>query len=411
MTGNGKARLCSLELFSGAGGMALGLDQAGFHHLALVEYNKHACETIRRNRDWPLFECDVREFSFKPYEGMADLLAAGAPCQPFSLGGQHAGESDERNMFPQVFRAIRTTRPKLVLLENVKGLTRASFEPYLEYIEWQLRLPWVKPQKSEDWIQHKERLSKRVTAIEKEDAESSYNFSMLVLDCADYGTPQRRSRVFMVGVRRDLNLEWNWPEPRHDENALLYGKWGDRSYWVEHGIKPRPLPSKLRDRVRRLSELGVPSLKRWRTLRDALRGLPKPVEGKPHPDYPNHMGVPGARRYKGHSGSELDYPAKTIKAGVHGVPGGEGTVLLDDGLVRYLTVREAARVQCFPDDYEFAGARSEAMRQIGNAVPVNVVFEFARDLRTLLTTGRVTNRRPLPTARYRVRSEQQTLTF
>lgn len=176
-------------------------------------------------------------------------------------------------------------------------------------------------------------------------------------------------------------------------------------------MKPPTIPTNLRTRVERLAELPAPKLGRWRTLRDALKGLPKPVERRVDPDYANHIGIPGARIYKGHTGSELDAPAKTIKAGVHGVPGGEGTVLLNDGSVRYLTVREAARVQCFPDSYIFEGARSEAMRQIGNAVPVNVACMFAHDLKGLLTKGRIPNRVGRRAVRHRVRSTQASLSF
>ena len=119
----------------------------------------------------------------------------------------------------------------------------------------------------------------------------------------------------------------------------------------------------------------------WRTLRDALKGrldgemfmpLPEPREGIDYPGVTNHVGIPGARLYKGHSGNPLDWPAKTIKAGVHGVPGGEHVICLDNGDHRYMTVRECARVQTFPDSWFFAGPRSEASRQIGNAVPVRL---------------------------------------
>jgi len=126
---------------------------------------------------------------------------------------------------------------------------------------------------------------------------------------------------------------------------------------------------------------------RWRSVRDAIRGLP---DARPlFDDGPvaNHVQWPGARVYPGHTGSTLDAPAKTLKAGVHGVPGGEGVIVLDDRSVRYLTVREAARIQTFPDNYRFEGSRSECMRQIGNAVPVRLAEALGRViLRTLGVT-------------------------
>src|SRR4051812_34666100 len=129
----------SIELFAGAGGMALGLSKAGFHHEAVVEWDKNACGTIRQNNvlgvtKWPLFETDVRGFEYSRFgEGM-DLLAGGPPCQPFSIGGKHAGYNDERDMFPEAVRAVRELKPRAVLFENVKGLLRASFAKYFEYV-------------------------------------------------------------------------------------------------------------------------------------------------------------------------------------------------------------------------------------------------------------------------------------
>jgi DNA (cytosine-5)-methyltransferase 1 len=118
-----------------------------------------------------------------------------------------------------------------------------------------------------------------------------------------------------------------------------------------------------------LRDAGRPEASAWRTVRDALAGLPEPA---PRADgrFPDHVLMPGARPYPGHTGSPLDRPAKTLKAGDHGVPGGENMLVRPDGSVRYFTVREAARLQTFPDDFVFSGAWSESMRQIGNAVPV-----------------------------------------
>lgn len=379
-----------LELFTGGGGLALGLDMAGFAHLALVELDRNACATLRKNvprraedgHPWPIHEIDAKRFDYNQFVDRVDLLAAGVPCQPFSLGGRHRGNADKRNLFPLVFDVIRTARPKAILIENVPGLVRPSFLPYFEYIVAQLRCPTVGSRKGESWTSHKARL------LKVPQSQHQYDVAHKIVECADYGTPQTRRRVLIVGFRCDLNTEWSWPEPTHSEDSLLYAKWIGESYWKEHKIEPRRTPKVLESRVASLRAAGKPTAERWRTVRDALRGLPEPVHGQPHPAILNHVGIPGARVYPGHTGSDLDWPAKTLKAGVHGVPGGEGTVVLDDGRVRYFSVREAARIQGFPDDYEIVGVRSEAMRQIGNAVPVNVAKFFGEAVLTRLRAGR-----------------------
>ena len=125
-------------------------------------------------------------------------------------------------------------------------------------------------------------------------------------------------------------------------------------------------------------------IERWRTVRDALRGLPEPVDYVEHPSVLNHIGNPGARAYPGHTGSPLDEPAKTLKAGDHGVPGGENMLRRPDGTVRYFTVREAARLQGFPDTYRFSGAWTECLRQLGNAVPVDLAHAVAASVHEIL---------------------------
>ena len=139
----------SIELFAGAGGLALGIDRAGFEHKAVVEFNANACGTIRENNQrgvirWPLFEADVRQFDYTDYANLAngiDLLAGGPPCQPFSIGGKHGGYDDARDMFPEAARAVRELKPRVVLFENVKGLLRASFAKYFEYVILQITHP------------------------------------------------------------------------------------------------------------------------------------------------------------------------------------------------------------------------------------------------------------------------------
>src|SRR5690348_8488091 len=133
----------SLELFAGAGGLALGIARAGFRHEAVVEWDQNACGTIRENNqrgviNWPLFETDVRRFDYRSYGEGIDLLAGGPPCQPFSIGGKHRGYNDTRNLFPEAIRAVRELKPRAVLFENVKGLLRESFTKYFEYIILQI---------------------------------------------------------------------------------------------------------------------------------------------------------------------------------------------------------------------------------------------------------------------------------
>jgi site-specific DNA-cytosine methylase len=365
----------SIELFAGGGGLALGVHEAGFQHLLVNELDRRACETLRENvaadfeslgddDRWPLLGGDVAAIDWSSFEGRVDLLAGGAPCQPFSLGGRHRGDQDRRNLFPEVFRALREVRPRAFLLENVRGLLRESFRPYFDYIIDQLREPYLSPKRGESWERHKVRLERQGP---RKGAESDrYVVYRLLVNAADYGLPQNRHRVLIVGFREDLGIEWTWPETTHSRAALLRSQ-ATGSYWKEHGVTDPGGSLACGDE----SRIGrKPAELRWRTLRDAIADLPEPVDGEEHPTIANHVGIPGARLYAGHTGNTLDWPAKTVKAGVHGVPGGEHVLIRDDGTHRYLTVRECARLQGFPDSYRFTGPRSEAMRQIGNAVPV-----------------------------------------
>ncbi len=381
----------SIELFTGAGGLALGLESAHWRHRALVERNQHACDTIRLNtarghllaKNWELIQRDVRDIPYSLYGGEIDMVAGGPPCQPFSLGGKHGAFRDDRDMFPEAVRAIRELRPKCFAFENVKGLLRQNFASYFNYIILQLSYPGVTRESAEDWEAHLSRLERHHTAGKVD--ELSYRVVYRLLNAADYGVPQHRHRVFMVGIRSDLGREWSFPKPTHLEDNLLWEQWVTGSYWAEHQIpkKERPaMPERLRARVERLrgdySLLAPPGL-RYRTVRDALKGLPDPRHHEG--EFFNHDFRDGARPYPGHTGSELDAPSKALKAGDHGVPGGENMMALPSGKYRYYTAREAARIQTFPDDYIFSGCWSEAMRQIGNAVPVALAEAVGLSLR------------------------------
>jgi DNA (cytosine-5)-methyltransferase 1 len=168
----------------------------------------------------------------------------------------------------------------------------------------------------------------------------------------------------------------------HSEAALHYSQTVSGEYWKRHDIAPPPDGRYTRaDTTNVQGELEMAKLLPWQTIRDALHGLPTPIDGLNHPHFKNHVGVPGARSYPGHTGSDFDRPSKTIKAGVHGVCGGEAMIRFADGRLRYMTVRESARIQTFPDDYDFRGARSHAMRHIGNAVPVKLAQAIGLHMR------------------------------
>ena len=366
----------SLELFCGTGGLALGLQQAGFSHRALIEWDKDSCENIKSNigngysliQDWKVIQSDVRDIRFNGSFNGVRLVSGGPPCQPFSLGGKHQANNDKRDMFPQAVRAVRELQPQAFIFENVKGLLRRSFSSYFNYILLQLRYPEIVIQDNMSWQEHLEQLEQYHTSGNIDGL--TYNVVFRLLNAADYGVPQLRHRVVIVGFRSDIDANWSFPAPTHSKDALIYSKWVSGEYWKNHGMTmPENIPEKDMATVERVRK-NPPSLLPWVTVRDALRGLPAPTENSVQ--FANHEFRGGAKSYPGHSGSVLDEPSKTIKAGAHGVPGGENMLVLDDGTERYYTVRESARVQTFPDDYLFYGSWTESMRQIGNAVPVRL---------------------------------------
>jgi DNA (cytosine-5)-methyltransferase 1 len=371
----------SLELFVGAGGLAIGASEAGFKHEAVFEWNKDACDTLNLNRDldvepvnhWDLVvPTDVRDVNFLQWQDKIDLLAGGPPCQPFSLGGKHQAYLDERDMFPQAIRAVRESRPRSFLIENVRGLTRSTFASYFEYILLQLNYPDLIQRKGETWADHLTRLEKYHTKGRPDGLH--YRVVFQVVNAADYGVPQKRERVIIVGFRSDQKKEWSFPKATHSLDALLYDQWVTGEYFERHEVAKKDrykLSGQLAEKVVKLKDSLFPvAQKPWKTVRDAIGDLPRALAGEE--TFLNHRFVPGAKIYPGHTGSPYDFPAKTIKAGGHGVPGGENMLALPNGTVRYFTVRESARLQTFPDGYRFSGSWGEAMRQLGNAVPVEL---------------------------------------
>lgn len=426
----------SVELFAGGGGLVQASTNTGFRHLLLNEFAKRACETLEGNRfeafpedvdsevlaKWldgideqraegfgaagaderplypPLVTGDVRKLDMRFLrEREVDLLAGGPPCQPFSLGGVAKGDEDERNMFPEMFRAVREIRPKAVICENVRGLLRPSFEPYFDYIKRELELPFVQRRDRATWQEHDRALR---DAVKKAPLEETYVVTKHPVNAADYGVPQIRNRVILLAFRADLDVDPELVEravaKTHSRSALARSIL-DGTYWERHEEAGAQIPKRVIDeaKARCREQLSLEDeeadLPPWMTLRDALMGLPaidtQKLDKRTVQGFPDHIGWPGARIYDGHTPNELDRPAKTVKAGVHGVPGGESVLRLDNLVrdektgtsrneYRYMTVREAARVMTFGDEWSLAGPRGERMRQLGNAVPVKLGEAF-----------------------------------
>ena len=187
--------MTSLEICTGAGGQALGLEQAGFEHLAVVEIEHAACETLRLNRPrWNVIEDDVCNFSGKPFKDV-DLLAGGVPCPPFSRAGKQLGAGDDRDLFPEAIRLIDECRPRAVMLENVRGLMDAVFADYRKKVERQLK-------------------------------KLGYETGWRLLNASDYGVSQLRPRVIFIGIRKGCGDSFDWPEPLRQQppsvGRLLY---------------------------------------------------------------------------------------------------------------------------------------------------------------------------------------------
>nr|WP_169172874.1 DNA cytosine methyltransferase [Bifidobacterium sp. DSM 109957] len=378
----------SIELFAGGGGLLLGSALAGFSHDAAIEWERNSCDTLRLNqgRDYPLLrgtsiiEGDVRTVDWSQFGDDLDLLAGGPPCQPFSLGGLARAALDPRDMFPAMTHALAELRPRAFIVENVKGLLRSSFADYYAYILLRLQHPLLTANEGESWKDHLTRLSREHTNGVHD--ELRYEVVPTLVDAADYGVPQHRHRVIMVGFRSDVNAQWAFPEPTHSGAALAAAQQTD-DYWDVRQVSRRQRhPLSCRQ--------GNPGLKPWCTVRDALEGLPAPKDAE-NAVWPNHIAQHGAKMYPGHTGSVLDEPSKAIKAGVHGVPGGENMIRYPDGRVRYFSTREAARIQTFPDAYCFSGAWGETMRQIGNAVPVRLAQVVASSVAIALRQDEISH--------------------
>lgn len=313
------SQFTSLEICAGAGGQALGLEQAGFHHAALVEIEPPACATLRLNRpEWNVVEGDLRSFDGRPYKGI-DLLAGGVPCPPFSKAGKQLGAEDERDLFPEAIRLVDECRPKAVMLENVRGLLDAVFDDYRNKVENQLK-------------------------------KLGYVPGWRLLNASDYGVSQLRPRVVFVGIRKEFSENFIWPEPFQTEPLTV----GELLFDL-------------------MKEKGWRGAARWRDQASAI--APTLVGGS-----------------KKHGGPDLG-PTRAKRAWAS--LGVDGMGLWDEapprdfvGMPR-LTPRMTARIQGFPDDWQFSGRKTAVYRQIGNAFPPPVAKAVAGQIFTALAAKRI----------------------
>ena len=230
----------SVELFAGGGGLALGTHLGGFSTEVVAEWDSWSCETLRMNGGLghPLVsgvdvrEGDVRKIDWSDVAPGVDLVSGGPPCQPFSMGGKAMAAEDPRDMFPATAEVIRQLQPRAFMVENVRGLTRPAFANYFSYIQLRLAHPDLVARADESWSDHYARLQAEHTSVR---TDLQYRVVTRLVNAADYGVPQQRWRVFIVGFRCEIDAEWSFPEPTHSASALRAVQESGK-YWDTHRV-------------------------------------------------------------------------------------------------------------------------------------------------------------------------------
>jgi len=297
------SRPTCVELFAGAGGMAVGLEAAGFEHVAMIERDRDCVHTLRQNGFGKCVKLkDARVVDYSRWRG-ADLVAGGPPCQPFSQAGQNKGQDDSRDGWPVAIRAVSEIQPRAFVFENVIGMTRERFAEYFESV---LKRFW----------------------------DLGYGVHVHLVDAADYGVPQHRRRVIMVGFR---GAKWFPKPPATVAKHVTVGEM--------------------------MKQLGPPTGKNGHEVR-----------GKQPREYPAHVA------------STLDRPSRALTAGTHGPGGGNLTVKFGDGTLRYFTLRELACLQTFPLSYKLPAGWCKGFKQMGNACPVKLAETFGLAILRVLET-------------------------
>ncbi|MGZ8966591.1 MAG: DNA (cytosine-5-)-methyltransferase [Gallionella sp.] len=330
----------SIELFAGAGGLAIGLERAGFNAVALNEFNKDACNTLRSNRpDWNVIEGDIQKVDFTGFNDV-DFVSGGFPCQAFSYAGNQRGFADTRGtLFFEFARAIKEMQPKVFLGENVRGL-----------------------------LAHDD--GKTLATIKAAIADLGYTLiEPRVLKAIFFRVPQKKERLFLVGIRNDLvkYAQFNWPVPHKRVMVLRDALKAGELYANDVAdSKGQSYP----ERKKAILDL-IPPGGYWRDLPD---GLQREYMQKSYFLGGGKTGM--ARRLS------WDEPSLTLTC----APAQKQTERCHPEETRPLKIREYARIQTFPDDWEFAGSVTSQYKQIGNAVPVNLAYAMGRSLISLLNS-------------------------
>lgn len=317
--------LSVLDICTGAGGEALGLESAGFTNMTAVEIDARACQTLRHNRPaWQVIEGDVRAIDANHFRGV-DLLAGGVPCPPFTIAGKQLGPDDERNLFPETLHLVEQVRPTAVMIENVPGFASAKFDSYRN-----------------DFIQRLGKLG--------------FEVQWTILNSADFGVPQLRPRFVLVALRNPYAQVFHWPVPQQ------------AYFTVGQAIGDLMMAR------------GWQGATQWR---DKAAGIAPTLVGGSKKHGGPDLGPTRARQQWKMLGVD--------GMGIADMPPAEDFPV--DGFPR-LTLRMTARVQAFPDSWQFAGGKTAAYRQIGNAFPPPVASSVARSIVAALS-GKVSEQRDI----------------
>lgn len=326
-----------LELFAGAGGLAVGMEKAGLKCIALNEIDKWACQTLRNNRpNWNVLEGDIKNFTFSNYKHSVDVVTGGFPCQAFSYAGKKLGLNDARGtLFYEFARVVKEVSPPICIGENVRGLLSHENGKTLEGM---------------------------ISILD----EIGYNIvPVKVLKAINYKVPQKRERLILVGVRKDIKIKYEYPQPYKKiynlSDALKKGELYDCKV-------PKSGGAKYPDHKKKVLDL-VPPKGYWR---DLPLDIQKDYMGK---SFYLGGGKTGMARRIG-----WDEPSLTLTCS----PAQKQTERCHPDETRPFTVKEYARIQTFPDNWEFSGSISQQYKQIGNAVPCNLGQEIGYSIISFL---------------------------